>query len=217
MNFSSEYSTIRLNIPKKSGIYKIYNIVTNQIYYGSSQDLRIRFYDHRSNLLKDSHPNPHLQNSKNKYGINNFYFEILEFVDKDNILKKEQEYLDRCDRTKCFNICFIAGNTKGVKMSEKCKKALRYSSMIRRPWNKIDTEKTYLTDKQRQISETLRKSCSGSKTKLTWDLAREIRKKYRENFGLLSTRDLGNIFRVDCSQISRIINNKTWKEVIDVT
>jgi len=45
---------------------------------------------------------------------------------------------------------------------------------------------------------------------------REIRQKYKDIYGILSTRDLAKLYTVDCSQISRIIINKTWKEVENV-
>jgi hypothetical protein len=44
----------------KSGIYYIYNIVTNQYYIGSSRDL------HKRHLVRNIHVNKKLQHSWNK-------------------------------------------------------------------------------------------------------------------------------------------------------
>lgn len=214
--FNIDNKFIKDILPKFSGIYKIYNIITNQIYYGSTINFRKRFIDHKNSLMNKRHSNALLQNSYNKYKNNSFYFEILETCDEQHLLAVEQKYLDMAQNFNSYNICKIAGNTQGIKMSEKCKNILKKASMTRTPWNKSDKEKTYLNEHRKKISETLRKTLAGSKTKLNWELAREIRQKYKDNYGILSTRDLAKIYNVDCSQISRIINNKTWKEVENV-
>jgi len=73
------------DIPKASGVYKIVNIVNNKIYYGETVNLRTRFMSHKKRLISNSHINSHLQNSVNKYGIDNFKYFIVEFTDRDNL------------------------------------------------------------------------------------------------------------------------------------
>jgi group I intron endonuclease len=214
--FNIDSKCIKDILPKFSGIYKIYNIITNQIYYGSTTNIRKRFIDHKNSLTNKRHSNALLQNSYNKYKNNSFYFEILETCEKEHLLTVEQKYLDMSQNFNSYNICKIAGNTCGIKMPENCKNILRKVNMTRTAWNKSDKEKTYLNEHRKKISETLRKTLAGSKTKLNWELVREIRQKYKDNYGILSTRDLAKLYNVDCSQISRIINNKTWKEIENV-
>jgi group I intron endonuclease len=96
----------------KSGIYRIINSANGKIYIGSSIDLDRRRKQHFVELLKDEHCNSHLQNAYNKYGKENFTFEILEIItDQDNIkqvlLDREQFYIDTLNPE--YNICKIAG------------------------------------------------------------------------------------------------------------
>lgn len=89
---------------KITGIYKIKNIVNGKVYIGSSVSVLSRMSTHKHLLLKNKHFNKHLQSSYNKYGINNFLFEILEKIkDNDKNLIKEREE---------FNILYYKSNNK---------------------------------------------------------------------------------------------------------
>lgn len=77
-----------------SGIYKIENLKNHKCYYGSSKDVYNRFIQHKSRLNNKTHPNIILQRAWNKYGQNNFIFEIVEKCDISNLLIVEQKYLD---------------------------------------------------------------------------------------------------------------------------
>ena len=62
-----------------TGIYTITNLINNKIYVGSAlAAFNKRFNQHKSDLKKNKHSNPHLQKAWNKYGKDNFIFEILE-------------------------------------------------------------------------------------------------------------------------------------------
>lgn len=64
---------------KVSGIYTITNKVTGNLYIGESLDIYRRWHDeHIPQLRKNRHYNKELQNDFNKYGEENFSFEILE-------------------------------------------------------------------------------------------------------------------------------------------
>jgi len=79
---------------KKSGIYFIRNKVNHHLYIGSSNDINKRFMTHKRDLFKQIHHNPILQRSYNKYGLNNFIFEIFIECDSDELLFLEQFCLD---------------------------------------------------------------------------------------------------------------------------
>lgn len=100
-------------IPRASGIYQIRCIPTGKIYVGSAVNLQKRWTQHRSALRHNRHGNKMLQNAWNKYGEYNFDFTLLEFVDKSNLIHKEQEWMDRTDcanRQVGFNIFDAAGS-----------------------------------------------------------------------------------------------------------
>ena len=68
-----------------SGIYKITNLVNKKTYIGSAKSILNRFSVHKRTLRRNKHFNKHLQSSYNKYGIDNFSFEILEIIDCKNV------------------------------------------------------------------------------------------------------------------------------------
>ena len=77
-----------------SCVYKILNKVNSRSYIGSSVYFPQRKATHLSKLRKNIHPNNHLQNSFNKYGEDNFEFVILETCLKENLIEREQYYID---------------------------------------------------------------------------------------------------------------------------
>jgi group I intron endonuclease len=75
-------------------IYQIKNKVNDKVYIGSTTNYRNRFNQHKYFLRRNKHQNIHLQNAWNKYGEENFMFEVLEEVSEEEKFIKEQEYLD---------------------------------------------------------------------------------------------------------------------------
>lgn len=62
---------------KKIGIYKIENTINKKVYIGQSNNILIRFSNHKYELNSNKHSNSHLQRAWNKYGRENFIFDIL--------------------------------------------------------------------------------------------------------------------------------------------
>ncbi len=139
-------------------IYLIKNKLNNKIYIGSAVDGKRRFYHHRFYLNKNSHHNIKLQNAWNKYGEENFVFEIIERLkDKNNLIEREQYYLDKLlfaqefiiNKDKRFyklgyNICPTASSNLGRIFSEKirlklAKKIKQYdlNGNFLRVWNSM--------------------------------------------------------------------------------
>lgn len=94
---------------KVCGIYKITNKIDGKFYVGSSNNLEKRKREHFWSLRRNEHVNDYLQNAFNKYGEENFVFEVLEYVDNESdLLKVEQYYLDLLkpyDRSIGYNLC----------------------------------------------------------------------------------------------------------------
>ena len=110
---------------KLCGIYSISFIDKDKIYIGSSNDICRRGAEHLNFLKQNKHCNNKLQNAFNKYGIENFKFEILdtiEYTTHKELIKLEQEYLDifvkastdlSFFKQKSYNISTITNGSKG--------------------------------------------------------------------------------------------------------
>lgn len=92
-------------------IYKISNSVNSRIYIGSAINYRLRKNRHITQLNRNIHCNKKLQRFVNKYGIDKLKFTIVEECKKDELLIKEQFYINNSNCLKNgFNILPIAGS-----------------------------------------------------------------------------------------------------------
>lgn len=106
-----------------TGIYQIINLITNKRYIGSAVNLRSRKNEHYTKLKAQIHHSKHLQNSHNKYGKENFKFEILLYCSKENLLFYEQRVINSYDLKKeLYNKRFNAENNFRVKYTEEARK-----------------------------------------------------------------------------------------------
>lgn len=109
----------------KAHIYRIRNRINNHSYIGSTFQLKTRRNRHFYELKKESHHSIHLQNAYNKYGQENFIFEIMEeLLDTtvEDTLLREQYYFDTLNPE--YNICKTAGSCIGVKRSNQTKEKI---------------------------------------------------------------------------------------------
>ena len=77
------------------GIYKSENKINGKCYVGQSIDIQNRWNIHKTHLKNNYHHNIYLQRAWNKYGEDNFKFEILELCLEDELDSKEIEWIDR--------------------------------------------------------------------------------------------------------------------------
>ena len=108
----NNYAMNKINTRAISGIYKITCKVNNKIYIGSAKDIKTRWVHHRSKLKHHKHNNPYLQKAYNKYGEVNFIWEIIEECSVNDLLLKEQYYIDmlRPFDDRGYNISVTASN-----------------------------------------------------------------------------------------------------------
>ena len=78
-----------------SGIYKITRIKTKEIYIGQSTSIDRRFQDHvKTALGVGTLANSQFHRVMSEDGPENFYFEILEEVEKDKLRERESYYIN---------------------------------------------------------------------------------------------------------------------------
>jgi group I intron endonuclease len=137
---------------KEKGIYYIKNIVTNQIYIGSTRSsLYKRIREHLNSLKVNKHHNIKLQRSYNKYGLENFIIKVKPINKSDyEILLLEESLIKRLKPY--YNICKEPTKggkpNKGVKLSKSWKNNIREKSLLYK-----HSEKTY-----KKVSENNKKN-----------------------------------------------------------
>jgi group I intron endonuclease len=105
------------------GIYCIRNLINNKRYIGQAVNFRIRKNTHYSTLERNKHDNPYLQNAYNKYGKDNFVFEILEIIENMDLLTiREQYWKDHF--TQVYNIRPIVDSNRGIKWTDDIKRKM---------------------------------------------------------------------------------------------
>lgn len=78
----------------ESGIYKIENTLNKKVYIGSTNNFSYRKQTHFKLLKSNKHHSIKLQRAFNKYGEDNFKFEILVKCPVEYLLKVEQWFFD---------------------------------------------------------------------------------------------------------------------------
>ena len=187
------------------GIYKIVNLINNKVYVGQTKEsFRRRFWLHRWELKNNKHPNKHLQNSWNKYGEDNFIYEVLEICAPDNLDEKEKYWIKEYRKiNKSYNMqdggqpeklnSFISPETRkevgrknrermlGTKLSEETKNKMAESRKGKRIYRHNDT----LTDEQ----------------------AIAVKKMLVDGY---SSKDITNRLNIEYKSVNKIISNNAY-------
>ncbi len=115
----------------KSGVYCIINKINNKIYIGSSINIQERIYNHKTHLNKNIHCNKYLQSSYNKYGKDNFEFDILDLCSPDIMHSIEKYWINitnSCNKNFGYNLCpNPTKGTLGYKYTEQQKENIKNS------------------------------------------------------------------------------------------
>lgn len=120
----------------ESGIYKIENIINAKIYIGSSKNIKLRWKQHKCALNNNKHHNTHLNNAWNKYGSDSFKFKIIEYVELNKLLEREQYFIKyyKCNNhNNGYNKRLICESNLGWKASKETKKRMSESAKKRPP------------------------------------------------------------------------------------
>ena len=82
---------------KVRGVYRITNNATGDCYIGSSNNIERRWISHKSPAYQNQCPNSQLYLDMQKYGLDNFTFEVIEETDKTR--EREQYYIEKLQPT----------------------------------------------------------------------------------------------------------------------
>lgn len=142
-----------------NGVYRITNIINNKVYIGSSVNLYKRIYEHFRELKINKHSNKILQNSFNKYGIENFMVDILEssINSHEEMLDLETHQIQKHNshiREFGFNILPTAKGTCGYIISDERRRKISESNKGKIAHNKntkmCDDQKLLLKEVKRK-------------------------------------------------------------------
>lgn len=119
---------------KFSGIYTITNKINQKIYLGCATNIANRWKSHRSYLRLNKHNNTHLQRAWNKYGEENFEFELLIECEEVDLYSEENYW---CNLLNCVDYKYgynikSTSPTGNFKMSEESKRKLAISATGRK-------------------------------------------------------------------------------------
>ena len=92
---------------KITGVYIIKNLKNEKVYVGQSVDIKSRWRTHKRELNNNSHKNIKLQNAWNKYGRDNFSFEVILTCSKEELNSNEKYYVTKYNSYKDgYNMTF---------------------------------------------------------------------------------------------------------------
>ena len=170
------------------GVYKITNTVNSHIYIGSSNNVSKRFGEHERALLRNKHSNTHMQHAWNKYGEDNFVFEVVLLCEEHELMRYEQWYLDRLNPN--YNIATnVYSGMSGRKHSDETKHKISNSHKEAGNWVGTRHPKSILKE----------------------DDVKNIISLYTNTQATMGK--LGTKFGVNPSTISDIIQGRTWKHI----
>jgi group I intron endonuclease len=120
----------------KSGIYQIRCQTNGKVYVGSAVNIARRWRAHICDLTKNRHHSSYLQRAWNKYGPKAFAFDVVELVEIDRLIEREQFHIDATGaaiRAHGFNMSPTAGSCIGVVHSEETRRRLSERARSRPP------------------------------------------------------------------------------------
>lgn len=126
----------------QSGIYQIKNLVNGKVYIGQTKCFIKRYASHKSSLTNNKHKNHHLQAAVNKYGIEQFVFEVLEICSLETLDQKETEFLIH-NKNICYNHDLIP--------KKNSKENLNLSTAVKKSWESNYKRKRKAAEKLAEV------------------------------------------------------------------
>lgn len=231
MEFIDEYKYKNL-----SGIYRIIQKSSGKSYIGQTKMTFIKRYWHHNWKLNDnSHDNRHLQNAWNKYGEDDFNFEIIHILDKHvDMNELEIGYIKQYNSySKGFNLTTGGEGKKDCPTSDRAKRIIGQKNRIHNLGKKASEEtktKMRASSPRRKLTqdqvEKLRQSRIGSKhteeskqkmseSHLGVGLineyqAKTIKEKFINGSKII---DISNSMNINYPIVKSILQEKSWNHV----
>lgn len=220
-NSLSDRPLILKQLNNKSGIYCWYCKPTGNMYVGSAVNLRARTSDYyQASYIEDRKHLPIIR-AMEKYGRDNFSLIILEYTNKDNLIRSEQYWIDSI--TPGYNILTTAGSWSNHHHSEEAK--LKISN--------FRTDKSHTEEVKKLMSLTRQKEDNPFYGKTHSEETKNLMKAYQSsrsvdpNPGIFvnlyssenkllrefkSIREAAKYFKADTRTINRYLNsNKLFR------
>ena len=174
-----------------SGIYCIRNIKNNKKYIGRSKNLRKRIKEHFNELNRNRDNSRLLQKAWNKYGRNNFEWNIIVLCNENELNNLEKYYIDKYDShfSKSGYNLSLGGEASmtGLKHSEETKKKISENNKGEKNpnfGNKMsDESKKSISDKHKGLkhSEETKLKMSNSKKGKHTGIGRKLSEEHKLN------------------------------------
>lgn len=204
-----------------SGVYYIYCFSNKKGYVGSSCNITKRWHNHKSNLKNNKHPNIIVQNTYNKYGVDEFEYSILAKCPTEYLLKLEQWFKDKSVLNSTFNIRKECVSNKGLVCSQETRRKIsdkakgrKFKSGIKEKLSQLKKQKikedNFLREK---ITLNLVKNPIGERnpnSKLTNEMVIEIRDRVRNGEKICN---LKGQYPCGESMLYEVKNYKNWKNI----
>jgi|ERR1700722_6091070 len=194
-------------------IYQIKNLLDNKIYIGQSINIKERWHRHKKNARrKINHP---LYDSINKYGVENFLFEIIkecETQEDADFFEKQFIILNNTtNRKNGYNL--REGGRNGSKHTPESRKKLSEYRKGKPGWNKgiLGEESHMYGEKNHQYGMT---GDLSARHIITQEIADKIRKEYsqyktrKEKFG--KAKEIFTKYNISDTLFYEIISGKAW-------
>ena len=209
-----------MNCKINYSIYKITNLIDNKCYIGVDSYFPKRIKQHKSNLSKNKHKNKHLQYSYNKYGKENFSFELLENCDSREImLNREIELISFYDSlNNGYNYTIGGEGSFGYKHNEESiSKMSSWKRIITDEWRENISKGLKNKSKKQGIKRVnhpdYSKWLGGEKHPVAKFKQKDIeciRELYSKG---ISLKELSNKYKSSKTYICSIVNNLIWKDI----
>lgn len=190
------------------GIYRIRNIINDKVYIGqTSENFKRRYLHHRWKLNNGSHDNSYLQRAYNKYGAENFVFEVVHIVEDTSLLDDlEILYIEQSDNR--YNMLLGGGGRRGYAMKDSTKKLIGKANKEHMT-GRVASEKT---KQKMSTSQKARYAAHPNDNRtLSVDTATQIKKMIIDGKKLSEISDqLGVSYKI----VNGILSYDTYKDAI---